>query len=154
MEAIRRAKPEDKDWIKAIYDESKQIWNGFSPTWYWSMERGDGTQWLVIEGHAFVHYRQRKKDNVYVVYEVAVAHASHRNGYGKHILDALPGVIELKTDRGNKGAQRFYESIGFIVQGITQTKGRGKKPVKDMVMYRREWPVSHRGDTEPGGETA
>lgn len=69
----------------------------------------------------FVRFHQRR-DATTTLYDLAVSQPS--KGVGAALVHAVPTPIQLKTTADNTTARRFYERLGFRLQGIVDGKKR------------------------------
>jgi len=76
-----------------------------------------------------------------IIISLAVHPTYRRKGYGKELIEELMKImdvklIELQVRRGNKGALKFYQSVGFERKGIIPSYyGDGEDAV---VMFMRK----------------
>jgi GNAT superfamily N-acetyltransferase len=127
--------PEDKEWVLKIWAAEAAVL-GVDPglIWYraWK-DKAPNEHWIGISNIAFAHYRIRQRDGVRVLYEVAVAASSKRQGLGQELLKAIGYPMELKTDAGHAESNAFYVKLGFSLLGQRPTKSGNKL----LNVYRR-----------------
>lgn len=122
---VRLAELDDIDKIKKIADKyAKEIGFVLKPALIENIKKGsvivaiDGSEVL-----GFVNYNRRKRDDVSVIYEIAVDKKYRGNGIGRKMIDFVPMPIQLKCPIDNE-SNNFYKANGFSHIGIEEGKKR------------------------------
>jgi ribosomal protein S18 acetylase RimI-like enzyme len=118
---IERATQEDAKWIKKIFDHEKATFWNFNTIWYRSWLKPEKELWLIVRPFAFAHC-QKRKDGVFNLQEIAVDPAKRRCGFGRLLVESIPGPVILKTETGNEAANALYRSLGFLLVGTSKGK--------------------------------
>ena len=121
---LRPLTTNDKDWVMRIWNQHRSVFgpNG-DVVWYrWVTDTNPRHRWLGYNEQAFVHYRLRQKDDVRIVYEIAVAQELQGKGLGRLVLRRIGSPISLKTGVENEAANRFYQALGFDHLGQSKSQ--------------------------------
>lgn len=121
---IEAALPTDKEWIEAIYKQSKSELGSFNLFYSWdNYIAGKGNfKFLVIRPLAFVRYGWMQKYDAYVIQEIGVDKAARGQGNGGLLLKAVPTPLLLKCNQDNETGNAFYKKMGMTLSGETSTK--------------------------------
>ena len=149
--AIRRARPEDHARLLAIWERSVRATDDFLgeadiafyrtlvrdralprlEVWILTDGGGEPTGWMGLTGAK--------------IEALFVAPEHHRGGGGRALVEharARHGSLTCEVNEQNGRARRFYERLGFVVEGRSPLDGSGR-PFP--LLQLRSGPVAERG---------
>lgn len=124
--------PEDREWVLKLWGKYRKILGvDEGKIWFrfWRDRNPEREFWVKIEQYAFLHYRFRR-DGVTTLYELAVDQEKTRfltYEIAKALVVNLPPPLRLKTDKTNLLARHFYESLGFVCEGKTESRDKKRE---------------------------